>query len=104
MQKQITARHFDATSTLRTYADQSLNKLERYYDGITDAHIILTEDGTSQANKRAEITLNVYRQRLSAHDAAATHEEAIDHCVEGLRRQLLKYKSKLRRKDRNEHR
>ena len=103
MQKQITARHFEASPTLRTYADERLDRLERYYDGITDAHIVLFEDG-NQSDKMAEITLNVYRQRLSARNAASSHEEAIDQCVDGLRRQLLKYKSKLRRKDRDEHR
>ena len=102
-QVQITARHFDASPALREYAENRIAKLERYYDGIVDAHIILSEDGSSGTSKEAEIMLNVYQQRLSASDAAATHEQAIDNCVERLRRQVLKYKAKLRSTDKDAH-
>lgn len=99
MQVQITARHFDATPTLRDYAEQRLSKLTRYYDGITDAHVIMGVD--HETEKNTEITLNVFRQQLVADATAPTHEEAIDGCVERLRRQLLKYKSKLKSKDKD---
>jgi len=101
MQTQITVRHFDASPELRDYAIDRLSKLERYYDGITDAHIILTHDATIKA---AEISLNVYRHRLAAHDEATTHEEAIDRCIERLRKQILRYKSKLRSVRKDSHR
>ena len=104
MNTQITARHFNANGTLRSFADERLSKLERFYDGIIDAHVILSEENKSTSNKSAEINLNVYRQRLSAHDTASTFEEAIDCCVERLRRQVLKYKSKLKSKDKDYHR
>lgn len=103
METQFTARHFDASPTLQRYADRRLTKLERYYDGIVDAHVILDRDGAPSAEKTAEITLGVYRRRLAANDAAPTYEKAIDNCVERLRRQLLKYKSRLRGTDRDEH-
>ena len=99
MQTQITARHFEARPALREYAASRLARLERFYDGITDAHVILSTDGDVSAEKSAEISLGVYRQRLTAQKTAATHEDAIDACVERLRRQILRYKSKLRRPD-----
>ena len=104
MQIQITVRHFDAPAGLKEYAHDELNKLERYYDGVTDAHVILSKGNGAGADKEAEITLNVYQQRLYAQDKAATHEGAIDHCVKRLRRQLKKYKAKLRSKDKDFHR
>lgn len=96
MQTQFTARHFDAKPGLKDYASARLSKLQRYYDGITDAHVILTANSTSPADKQAEITVGVYRQRLAAQHGGATFEQAIDDCVNSLRRQLMKYKSKLR--------
>jgi putative sigma-54 modulation protein len=96
MQTQITARHFEASPSLRDYAAERLSKLQRYYDGITDAHVVLTNDSTPADGKAAEIVLQVYRQTLSARDEASTHEEAIDHCVDRLRRQIMRYKAKLR--------
>jgi len=104
MQTQITARHFDASLNLKEYASTRLSKLERYYNGITDAHVILTNGTTAPSDKHAEITLGVYRQRLSARRAGSTYEEAIDSCVENLRRQLLRYKAKLRDTSKEAHR
>ncbi|MDX1545848.1 MAG: ribosome-associated translation inhibitor RaiA [Rhodothermales bacterium] len=100
MHTQITARHFTASPALQTYASDRLSRLEKYYDGITDAHVVLEEQ---PAAKAAEITLNVYRQRLAAQDAGSTHEEAIDRCVERLRKQIIRYKAKLRSKKRDVH-
>ena len=101
MQTQITVRHFDASTDLRAYATEKLTKLKRYYDGITGAHIVLSDDGTPSNGKSAEIVLNVYRHTLSAKNSAGTHEEAIDQCVDRLRRQLVRYKDKLRSTDKN---
>ena len=96
MQIQITVRHFDARPELKEYASDKLGKLERFYNGITTARVVLSEDGTPSKGKSAEIFLHVYRQTLTAQDEASTHEEAIDQCVARLRRQLMRYKSKLR--------
>ncbi len=103
MQTQITARHFEANPALRQHVADRLSRLERYYDGITEAHVILMKDGTAEATKTAEITLNVYRQQLTASDSAPSHEVAIDHCVERLRRQILRYKAKLRSTNKDLH-
>ena len=104
MQPQITARHFDASPALRDYASDRLGKLERFYSGITGAHIVLSEDGATAADKAAEISLSVYRQRLSAQETGTTHEEAIDRCVRSLQRQVKKYKAKLKDTNKDVHR
>lgn len=104
MQTQITARHFQASPQLRDFTSKRIAKLERYYDGITNVHVILSNGAGASSDKFAEISLNVFRDRLTAEDSAATHEEAIDHCVSRLKRQILKYKSKLRDKHKDVHR
>ncbi len=104
MKPRITARHFSLTENLRTAVQKKFGKLEKYYDGITDAHVVLTVNRARPGEKSAEVVLTVYRQTLSASDIGPTHEKALDNCIEGLRRQLIKYKAKLRSKARNEHR
>ena len=104
MQSQITARQFEASPALREYASDRLLKLERFYTGITDAHIVLSEDGAASADKAAEISLSVYRQRLCAQETGTTHEEAIDRCVKSLQRQVKKYKAKLKDTNKDVHR
>lgn len=96
METRITARHFKASPKLHEYISKRMGKLERFYDGITDAHVILHNKNGHLDHKIAEITINVYRQKLTAQHTAGTLEEAIDECVDRLRRKLLKYKSKLR--------
>ncbi len=100
MQTTITARHFTANPALRQYASARLSKLEKYYDGITDVHVVLHKNSLT---KTVEITLRVYRQRLNAQDVAQTYEKAIDGCVERLRKQIIRYKDKLRSTKKNIH-
>lgn len=104
MRTQITARHFTASPELRAYAQDRLTRLERYYDGITDARVTLVQSDGTVPDKSAEVTLNVYRQQLAAQEASSTHEDAIDQCVKNLQRQIKKYKAKLRSTDRHYHR
>jgi putative sigma-54 modulation protein len=95
METRFTARHFNPKPELRAYVAQKLGKLERFYDGITDVHIVLAHDQTGTDDKLAEVSLTVFRNRISAKHAATTFETAIDECVERLRSQLLKYKDRL---------
>ena len=101
MQTQITARHFDASPTLREYAEARLAKLERVYDGITEARIVLSENGHPDKIKTAEILVHVYHQTLTAVSNGGTHEEAVDECTKILRRRLRKYKARLRSTSQN---
>lgn len=103
-QTQITTRHVDVSDEVRQYAEKRTGKLEQFFDNIIDAHVILGEDNSPASKKTAEININVYQQQLSAEDSASTHQEAINLCVDHLRRQLEKYKAKLRSKDKDAHR
>ncbi|MEL6445334.1 MAG: ribosome-associated translation inhibitor RaiA [Bacteroidota bacterium] len=103
MQTRITARHFQASDGLRTHIEQSLSKLTRYYDGIVDAHVVLNGDDRA-TDKSAEVALNVYRQTLTASETGPSHEVAVDGCVKQLRRQVQRYKEKLRSTNKDSHR
>ena len=96
MDTRITARHFSASEKLKDFVNTRVGKLERFYDGITDARVILSKHNASGGSKAAEITLKVRRNSLIAQEEATTYEEAIDRCVNRLRRQILKYKGKRR--------
>ena len=98
MDTQITARHFQASNKLKDFVATRVSKLERFYDGITDARVVLSKSRSAGSGKAAEITLNVRRQSLTAQVEAHSYEEAIDRCVNRLRRQILKYKGKGKRK------
>ncbi|MFW5955179.1 MAG: ribosome hibernation-promoting factor, HPF/YfiA family [Rhodothermales bacterium] len=104
MQLQVTARHFEASPELRSYVERRASKLGRYFDGINEINVVLERNGNGVPEKRAEMSLRVFRQTLSATDSAISHEQAIDNCTERLRRQLMRYKAKLKSIERNVHR
>ena len=101
MQMQVTARHFKADDELHMYVTEHVEKLQKYYDGITSARVILEHEPVQtngSVSCSAEISLNVYRQMLTAREEATTHEDAVNQCVGNLKRQIIRYKDKLRRK------
>jgi len=103
MNTQITVRHVDVTDHVKEYAEKRAAKLEKFYDGIVSAHIILGEDNSPAQDKQVEINIDVYQKRLTAENSASTYEQAVNSCVDQLRRQLEKYKSQLRSKKRDAH-
>jgi len=103
-QTQITTRHVDVSDAVRQYAEERTAKLEKFFDGIVRAHVILSEDNSPAEKKTVAINLDVSQKQLSAEDRAATHKEAINLCVDHLRRQLERHKSKLRSTDKDAHR
>ena len=99
MHTQITARHFNATQTLREYTMQRLVKLERYYAGILNAHVIL-EHMRLTSNNSVEISIHIQRNVIVARATATKHTQAIDACILQLQRQLIKYKGKVHQRRR----
>ena len=103
MQIQITARQFHASERLTDYARKKILRLEKFYDGITGVHVIMSKDGQPETNA-VEIAANVHRQQLVAKAEGRTSEEALDECVDRLRRQVVRYKDKLRDTSKDRHR
>lgn len=92
MQPSITGHHVEVTAALRSYVQEKFARLERHFDYITDAHVILSVEKQQQ---RAEATVNVSRGRLFADARHTDMYAAIDDLVDKLDRQITKHKEKL---------
>ena len=92
MEVKINAIHFDATEKLNDFINKKVEKLGKYNEGIVDAEVILKVVKPETAmNKDASVRLYVPRSEdLFANKVADTFEEAIDNCVDALKRQLEK--------------
>ncbi|GAB6394094.1 MAG: RNA polymerase subunit sigma-54 [Bacteroidales bacterium] len=99
MDIRIQAIHFDATEKLEAFVRRKVAKLEKYYDGILLAEVILkvVKPETAQ-NKHASVKLKIRSGELYADKTGDTFERAIDECAEALSKQLLKFKEKKRAK------
>ena len=95
----FTARRFKAHRDVRDYAMEAIKKLDKYYDGIVRSDIILSFERSMNSVKTAEIVLRVDRTTLSAKEKSEDFVKSLDIAVGKLERQLEKYKTKIRKKD-----
>lgn len=91
MQINLSGHHIELTPPLRDYVNNKLQKIERHYDNVTDAEVVLTVDKLEQ---KAEATLRIAGGRVFAD---AVHEDmyaAIDALADKLDRQIMRHKEK----------
>ncbi|AHJ99276.1 ribosome hibernation-promoting factor, HPF/YfiA family [Hymenobacter swuensis] len=96
MKVQMQSVHFDADQKLLDFIQKRLDKLETFYDRVTEGEVIMrlnNKDGV--ANKTVEIKVHVPGTTLFAQEDAASFEAAADEAVDSLRRQISKHKEKL---------
>lgn len=98
----FTARRFKAHETVRDHAIDSVKRLDKFYDGIVRADVILSYERTMNSLKTAEINLHVHGTVLFAKEKSEDFHKSIDLAVDKLERQLDKYKMKLRKKDKKQ--
>lgn len=95
MQVRIQSVHFDATEKLQQFIEKKVTKLERIYDDLSTAEVVLSVVKPETAeNKEAKITLLAPNAEFFASKVCDTFEEAIDLCVEALEKQVKKAKEK----------
>lgn len=99
MQIHITARKFKAHATLRAHATEAISRLPKYYDGIVRGDVVLGFEGTPNSVKWVEITLHVHGNVLSAREQSEDFVKSIELAIGKIERQLTRYKSRARVKD-----
>jgi putative sigma-54 modulation protein len=99
MNVKFTARRFRAHPDIKEHALETVKKLDRFYDGIVSADVILSFERVTKSVKTAEINLHVHGSVLSAKEKSEDFIKSIDATGEKLATQLTKYKTKLRAKD-----
>jgi putative sigma-54 modulation protein len=93
MRINLSARHFRASDNLKKFAQDEVQRLRKYYDGIIDCEIILERQ---KEIRSCEIILKVYGTRLTAKEVSDDHFKSVVGVVDKLEHQLRKYKAKLR--------
>ena len=87
MNVQIQSVKFDADKKLIEFVENKMSKLERFADRATGAEVIL---------KVATITLHMPGEDMVAEHRARAFEEAIDEAIDALKRQIEKFKEKVK--------
>jgi len=86
---------FSADDKLKDFIETRLNKLNRYYNRITNSSVYLKLENSGQVkDKVVEVTLSVPGKLLVSKAEDKSFESAVDECTNSLERQLKKYKEK----------
>jgi len=92
MQINVSGHHVEVTPALRTYVTSKLQRIERHFDNVTNAHVVLSVE---KVLKRAEATVNVAHGQLFADAFDEDMYAAIDALADKLDRQVRRHKDKL---------
>ncbi|MDX1903045.1 MAG: ribosome-associated translation inhibitor RaiA [Thermonemataceae bacterium] len=96
MKVQMQSIHFDADIKLTDFIQKKLDKLETFYDRITQGEVFLRLDKNNHKdNKIVEIKLNVPGNVIFAKSQKSSFEAATEDAIESLRRQVTKFKEKV---------
>ena len=100
MNIQLTTVHFTADQKLIDFVNKKVPRLDTYFEGIIGVEVILKVVKPETANNKvAEIKLSIPgTDYLFAEKQADSFEEAIDLAIEAVRKQLTKFKDKLKDK------
>ncbi len=99
MQINLSGHHVDISPALRDYVTARLGKLERHFDHVTNAHVVLTVEKLAQ---KAEASIHVSGGRLFADAIDDDMYAAIDALADKLDRQIKRHKEKLTNHRRSE--
>ena len=93
MQVNLTGQNIEITQAIRAYVTEKCKRLERHFDNLISAHVILKVEKLEQI---AEATLSVGGgPQLFAEDTQADLYAAIDGMLDKLDRQVRRHKSKV---------
>jgi putative sigma-54 modulation protein len=100
MDVKVQSVHFKVDQKLVDFCEKRLGKLDLFFDGVIGAEVMLKlEKDDDRENKVSEIRLIVpANDNLFVKKQAKTFEEAVDLSVDALKKQIEKYKTKIKPK------
>lgn len=91
MQLNVSGRRLAVTPAIRAYVSSKIGRLERHFDQVIDAHVILS---VHKLHQKAEATLRLSGKQLHCASSEPDLYAAIDRLADKLDRQLLKHKGR----------
>lgn len=90
------AVHFSADRKLLDFIEKKLAKLNVFFDRIQAADVILRLENSGKIkSKVAEIKVSLPGTVLFVKEQSKSFEASIDHAINALKKQLIRYKEKM---------
>ncbi len=97
MNVKIQSMKFDADKKLVDFIQGKMDKMDRFVENALNAVVTLRIDkDDEQGNKVAGVKIEVAGGELLAERRCKTFEEAVDLCLDAIKKQIDKYKEKRR--------
>ncbi len=93
MQMNITFRHLDPIDSLKNYAREKVERVNKYLDKATEAHVVLALE---KHLHHADITIHSGTFVLRGKEKSEDMYASIDLAMDKIERQLKRYKEKLK--------
>jgi len=95
MEIQVQAVGFKADQKLIDFATAKVTKIAHFYENVVNAEVFFRLDNNvADENKIAEVKLIVPGNDIFAKKQCRSFEEAVDQCVDALKKQIDKIKGK----------
>ena len=89
----VTFRHIDPTESLKSYAEEKLSKIDKYFDFPVEAHVVLAVEKFRQM---ADVTISVNGTMIKAVEETEDMYSAIDQVMDKIEKQIKRYREKIR--------
>lgn len=101
----VLGKNIGITDALRSYVEKRVSRLERYLQGFGKDNIDCTAVLSVERSMHVtEVTIDLGAMTMRGEERTADMYESIDGVVEKLERQIRKYKTRIRNKNRQETR
>ena len=93
MEITVTFRHIEPTAELRSYVEEKVHKIKKYFDSPVDAHIVL---GVEKFRHIADVTLSIDGKKIKAVEQTADMYSSVDKVIDKIEQQLRRMLSRKR--------
>lgn len=91
---EIVGRNLEVTDAMRTYAEDKLSRLTRFFDQVVDAKVTMSYYQGRADPATVEVQVNVPGGLVRAEESGDDTYAAVDLVVDKLERQLKRYKGR----------
>ena len=91
---EVIGRNIEVTDAMRSYAEDKLARLTRFFDHVVDAKVTMSYSQGRQNPATVEVHVNVPGGLVRAEESGDDTYAAIDLVVDKLERQLKRYKGR----------
>ncbi|MBN2143104.1 MAG: ribosome-associated translation inhibitor RaiA [Candidatus Aureabacteria bacterium] len=88
MKIQLTGRHVEVTEAMKSFTEEKLYTLNKYFHALLKAHVLME---VQNYNHKCEINLHGRHLNLNASETTKNMYESISKCVDKLENQLRAY-------------